>query len=46
MKDIKIGEYRVIATPAEIHTLAADGNEVFAQHDAGLAAGFPDEEYI
>ena len=46
MKDIKIGEYRVIATPAEIHTLASDGNEVFVQHDAGLAAGFPDEEYI
>ena len=46
MKDIKIGEYRVIATPAEIHTLASDGNEVFVQHDAGLAASFPDEEYI
>lgn len=26
LKDIKIGEYRVIATPAEIHTLASDGN--------------------
>ena len=36
LKDIKIGEYRVIATPAEIHTLASDGNEVFVQHDAGL----------
>lgn len=46
LKDIKNGEYRVIATPAEIHTIASDGNEVFVQHNAGLAAGFPDAEYI
>ncbi len=41
LKDIKNGEYRVIATPAEIHTIASDGNEVFVQHNAGLAAALP-----
>lgn len=46
LKDIKVGEYRVIATPAEVNTLAEDGNEVFVQHDAGLAAGFEDAAYV
>lgn len=46
LKDIKIGEYRVIATPCEVGTLVDDGNEVFVQHDAGLLAGFDDKEYI
>ena len=46
LKDIKVGEYRVIATPAEVNTLTEDGNEVFVQHDAGLAAGFEDASYV
>lgn len=45
LKDIKKGEYRVVATPSEVSTLVADGNEVFVQHDAGLAAGFADAAY-
>ena len=45
LKDIKNGEYRVIATPCEVSTLVDDGNEVFVQHDAGLRAGFEDAEY-
>lgn len=45
LKDIKNGEYRVIATPCEVATLLADGNEVLVQHDAGSLAGFEDKEY-
>ena len=46
LKDIKNGEYRVIATPAEVSTLRADGHEVLVQRGAGAGAGFPDEEYL
>ena len=46
LKDIKVGEYRVIATPAEVNTLIEDGAEVYVQHNAGLAAGFADEDYV
>ena len=33
LKDIKEGEYRVIATPCEVATLIDDGNEVFVQRE-------------
>jgi len=46
LKDIKEGEYRVICTPNEVKTIIASGHEVWAQHDCGKAAGFPDEKYI
>lgn len=46
LKDIKNGEYRVIATPSEVSTLIEDGQKVFVQKDAGKNAGFSDEEYI
>ena len=46
LKDIKEGEYRVICTPAEVKSIVAAGHEVWAQHDCGKAAGFPDEKYI
>ena len=29
LKDIKVGEYRVIATPAEVSMLVGNGNEVY-----------------
>ena len=29
LKDIKVGEYRVIATPAEVSMIASDGHEVY-----------------
>ena len=45
LRDIKNGEYRVVATPAEISTLVADGNDVYVASNAGYAAGFDDEEY-
>ena len=45
LKDIKQGEYRVIMTPGSIADCIDDGHEVFVEHLAGAAAGFPDEEY-
>ena len=45
LKDIKNGEYRVIATPTEVSTLTADGNQVFVCSGAGDKAGFSDEDY-
>jgi len=45
LKDIKNGEYRVIATPSEVSTIVEDGHKVFVQKDAGVKAGFSDEQY-
>ena len=45
LKDIKNGENRVIATPAEVATLTADGSAVKVQRGAGARAGFEDQEY-
>lgn len=45
LKDIKEGEYRVISTPNEVRSIVAAGHEVWAQHECGKAAGFPDEKY-
>lgn len=45
LKDIKNGEYRVVATPAEVSILVGDGHEVYVAAGAGYAAGFDDEEY-
>ncbi|WP_153732110.1 alanine dehydrogenase [Sporosarcina obsidiansis] len=45
LKDRKVGEYRVIATPLEVSTIKADGHTVLVERDAGLQAGFSNEEY-
>ncbi len=45
LKDIKNGEYRVIATPSEIASIVADGHRALVQRGAGEKAGFEDEEY-
>lgn len=45
LKDIKNGEYRVIATPSEVASIKADGHTVLVQKGAGVKAGFEDEEY-
>lgn len=45
LKDIKNGENRVIATPAEVAMLTADGSAVKVQRGAGARAGFEDQEY-
>ena len=45
LKEVKVGEYRVTATPTEISTIIADGHEVLVESDAGLKAGFTNREY-
>lgn len=45
LKDIKVGENRVIVTPLETETIVASGHEVLVQSDCGKASGFPDEAY-
>ncbi len=45
LKDIKNGENRVIATPAEVATLTSDGVSVKVQKGAGIKAGFEDTAY-
>lgn len=35
LKDIKVGEYRVIATPAEVAVLVSDSHDVKVQKGAG-----------
>lgn len=42
LKDIKNGEYRVIATPSEVASVVADGHQVLVQKGAGEKAGFED----
>lgn len=46
LKDIKSGENRVIATPSEIKTICGDGHFVLVQKDAGLQAGFSNDNYL
>lgn len=45
LKDIKEGEGRVIATPAEISTITQGGHTAIVQKNAGRQAGFRDEMY-
>ncbi len=45
LKDTKLGEYRVVATPAEVHSISARGHSVFIQSRAGVSAGFSDRSY-
>lgn len=45
LKDIKSGESRVVATPAEVSALVSDGHEVYVAYNAGYEAGFDDEAY-
>jgi alanine dehydrogenase len=45
-KEIKNNENRVAVTPAGVKELIAHGHTVYVQHEAGVASGFPDEEYV
>lgn len=45
LKDIKNGESRVVATPAEVSELKKDGHEIFVASHAGYEAGFDDADY-
>lgn len=44
-REIKDHEYRVALTPPGAARLTAEGHRVLVQRQAGMASGFPDEEY-
>ncbi len=46
LKDTKEGEYRVVTTPREVRSIVGAGHKVIAERGCGMAAGFPDSEYI
>jgi alanine dehydrogenase len=45
-KEVKSDEYRVSLMPVGAETLTRAGHEVLVQEQAGVASGFPDEDYI
>ena len=45
LKDIKVGENRVICTPIEVASIVAAGHTVYVQKDAGIGSGFTNEAY-
>ena len=45
LKDIKVGENRVICTPIEVATIVGAGHKVLVQKDAGVGSGFSNEAY-
>ena len=45
LKDIKIGENRVICTPIEVASIVAAGHTVLVQKDAGIGSNFSNEAY-
>jgi alanine dehydrogenase len=45
-KEIKVHEYRVGLTPAAVRELCAEGHTVVVEHDAGVAIGFADADYM
>ena len=45
-KEIKAQECRVGLTPAGVDALVRAGHEVYMENNAGLASGFPNEEYV
>ena len=40
LKDIKVGENRVICTPVEVASIVAAGHRVLVQKGAGVGSGF------
>jgi len=46
LKEIKVAERRVCMTPAGVFAMKNNGHDVLVEKTAGIAAGFPDEEYI
>ena len=45
LKDIKVGENRVICTPMEVSSIVAAGHTVYVQKDAGVGACFSNDAY-
>jgi len=46
LKEVKIGEARVVITPAEAKELALMGHQILIQENAGELAGFDNQSYI
>lgn len=46
LKDIKVGENRVICTPMEVASIVSAGHTVYVQKGAGIGACFTDEAYV
>ncbi len=44
-KESRPFEYRVGLSPAGVDILSQNGHQVFAEHDAGVGAGFSDQDY-
>lgn len=44
-KETRAFEYRVGLNPAGVEALAHHGHQVYVEHDAGVGAGFKDQEY-
>lgn len=44
-KEIRPFEYRVGLSPAGVEILVKEGHTVYIQHEAGVGARFPDDEY-
>ena len=44
-KEIRPFEFRVGMSPAGVEMLTQNGHQVYVQHDAGIGAGFSDQEY-
>lgn len=45
-KETRPNEYRVGLSPAGVEIFTNKGHAVFVEHDAGIAAGFQDQQYI
>jgi alanine dehydrogenase len=45
VKEIKTHEYRVGLTPSDVRSYITRGHQVFIQRNAGIAAGFEDQDY-
>lgn len=45
LKDIKVGENRVICTPVEVASIVTYGHKVLVENNCGKASGFPNDAY-
>ncbi|MCR4302074.1 MAG: alanine dehydrogenase [Sulfuricaulis sp.] len=45
-KEVKVREGRVALIPPAVSDLVRNGHEVFIQSTAGVASGYPDEDYL
>ena len=44
-QEVKVGEWRVAATPDTVSALVSAGHQVLIERGAGLASGYPDRSY-